>query len=102
MISLLQTIICVLLQIPYFVLWAGITAFNAVIAALGALMEPLIAAMPEIPELTMPSTFTTVLGWINWFFPVSTVVDILAFAVLVYLAWYVLVILMRWAKATDQ
>lgn len=65
-------------------------------------MEPLIEAMPEIPEPSIPSEVTTVLGWINWVFPVDTVVAVLAFAVAVYVGWFVLVLLMRWAKATDQ
>lgn len=90
------------MQIPYFVLWAAITAFNVVILALGTLIQPLIDAMPEIPEISIPSQITTVMGWINWVFPVSTVVQILAFMLLVYLAWFVLSILLRWAKATDS
>lgn len=102
MIALLQTIVCVLLQIPYFALWAGIMTFNAVIAAIGAIIVPLVALMPEIPDLDMPSQIVTVLGWINWIFPVSTVIDIVVFAVLVYVTWFLIVLMLRWAKATDQ
>jgi len=102
MIALLQSVLCVLMQIPYFVVWAAITAFNAVILAIAAIIVPLVSLMPAFPDLpTMPSEFTTVMGWINWFFPVGTVVSILTFAVAVYVAWFIIVIGLRWAKATD-
>jgi len=98
-IGLLESILCVLLQIPYFVMWAIISAVNAIILALGTLLEGLAAVLPDFPTLpTMPGPVATVLGWINWVFPVATVVTILLWAAVIYLAWFGISIALRWGK----
>ena len=74
---------------------------NAVIAALGAFVGLLVAAMPvAMPDLpALPSQFATAAGWVAWFFPVATVVQILAFFLTAWLAWQAVAIGLRWAKA---
>lgn len=100
MIGLLESILCVLLQIPYFAMWAIISAANAIILALATLLEALAAVLPDFPTLpTMPSTVALVLGWINWVFPVPTVIAILLWSLVIYLAWFGISIALRWAKA---
>lgn len=99
MISLLQSILCVLMQIPYFVVWAAITAFNSVIIALGALLVGLAAILPDFPTLpVLPEEVDAIFGWVNWVFPVNTVVDIFLWMATVWLVWQGVAIALRWAK----
>lgn len=103
MISLLQLILCVLKQIPYFVLWALITAANSVIAALGALLELFAALCPDMPDLpSVPAEVTDAMGWVAWVLPISTMVSILTFLVGFFIIWWVVSIGLRWAKATGD
>jgi len=87
------------MQIPYFVLWAIISGANAIILAVGTLLEALAAVLPDFPDLPgMPTTVSTVLGWVNWVFPVPTVVTILLWLAVIYIAWFGISIALRWGK----
>lgn len=103
MITLLQLILCVLKQIPYFIVWAVVTAANVIIAGLGALLELLAVALPDMPDLpTVPSEVTDAMGWVAWILPVSTFVSILTFLVGFFILWWAISIGLRWAKATGD
>jgi hypothetical protein len=97
MIELLQTIVNTM------VCWietAVVTVFNILIFAIGGLLAAFAAVMPSIPDApSLPGPMTTALGWISWVFPVSTLVDIVAFFTVVWVLWFALSIAMRWAKA---
>lgn len=102
MISLLQSILCVLLQIPYFIVWAVITALNGVILTLATVLAGLVALMPVFPDFpTVPSEVTAVTGWVAWFFPVGTVVAIVAFLLTAWLVWQGVSLALRWAKVIE-
>lgn|SRR5881392_93165 len=101
MIALLQQIV------SFFVCWvetALVTILNALIAALGALLALLISLdpidMPAPP--TLPAPMTTALGWVAWVFPVGTAVSILVFFVTAWIMWQVVLIGLRWAKASGE
>jgi len=96
MIGLLQQIV------DQFVCWieTGVmTVLNLVIVALGAMVTALCAVLPSMPSLPdMPSQFTTAASYIAWFFPVGTLVDVLAFFIAAQLLWWGVSIGLRWAK----
>lgn len=76
---------------------------NFAIAGLGLLVEALAALLPSMPSMpSMPSEVTTTLSWVNWFFPVGTVVQFFAFIVAVWLLWQGVAIGLRWAKAVRE
>lgn len=78
----------------------AVRALNAIIAALGAGLTAAVAALPDMPAIpTMPSEFTTAASWVAWAFPVGTVVAALTFTLTVWLAWQLVAIALRWAKA---
>ena len=98
MIGLLQTIV------DLFVCWvetAVVTVLNLVFVALGALVAAVVAAIPvDMPDLpTPPSEITTTAHWVAWFFPVHQLVLVLAFVITAWLAWQLVAIALRWAKA---
>ncbi len=99
MLSILGQILCVLRNLALSVLAVIIMAFNAIIEALATLLEGLIFVLPPFPALpSMPAVMVTVLGWINWVFPVGTVVLIFAWAAGVWLLWQGIAIALRWAR----
>jgi hypothetical protein len=78
-------------------------AINALIAALAAIIGALISLLPNMPDLPeLPAPFVTAEAWVAWFFPVGTVVDILAFWLSMWLLWQVIALAMRWAKALGE
>jgi hypothetical protein len=98
-IPLLSDILCVLRQIPYFVLWALTEAVNAIVIALAALAQGLAFLLPPFPDApSMPAELETVMGWVNWVFPVGTVVTILAALAALWLGWQAVAVALRWAK----
>lgn len=77
-----------------------IQGINGLIAAIGAVLSGLFAALPSMPALPSPPTaLTTAEAWVAWVFPVSTMIDALAFVLSMWLLWVVVAIALRWAKA---
>lgn len=102
MLGLLDSILCVLMQIPYFIVWALLTALNGIIAVLGGLASLLAYGLPSIPDAPeLPAELVTVLGWIGWVWPVGTTIDILAFCAAMFLAYFVVSIALRWARVVE-
>jgi hypothetical protein len=86
-----------------FVCWieTGVmVVINSIILAIGILIAGLAAIMPTIPDAPeFPDAMTTALGWIAWFFPVGTLVDIMGFMIAAWILWFALSIGLRWARA---
>lgn len=76
-----------------------VDALNALIAALAAAVAAVLGILPAMPTFpALPSQFTAVMGWINWFFPVGTVLDIITFFIAAWLTWLVVRTVLAWAK----
>lgn len=81
----------------------AVEALNAVIAALGAAVAAVLGLLPSMPSMpSLPDRMVQVLGWVNWFFPVGTVVDILTFLVGAWTVWLVVRVLLSWAKVVAE
>jgi len=80
-----------------------IRGLNGLIAALAAVLSALFDVLPDMPDLPEPpESLVTAESWVAWFFPVGTVLDILAFVLAMFLLWQVVAIVLRWAKAKDD
>jgi hypothetical protein len=80
-----------------------VKAFNGLIAVLAAAANAVLSLLPGMPSFpTMPTQVSNVLGWINWFFPVGTLVDILTTLVAAWLIWMVVRVPLRWAKVINE
>jgi hypothetical protein len=78
---------------------AAIACINAVIAALGFVLQGLFDLLPDLPDLPeLPDPFVTAEEWVSWFFPVGTVIDALAFVLTMWLLWQAVALALRWAK----
>lgn len=99
MISLLQSIV------DHFVCWVqtGVTdTINAVVIALAAVVGVVISIMPDIPAApSLPGPMNTALAWIAWFFPIGTLVDIMAFLLAAWLLWIGVSVILRWVRVVS-
>ena len=103
MLSIAHDVWFVITNLPAFLLYALTEFVNAIVAGLAAFVQAVLdgipIGMPAPPDL--PPTFTDILGWIAWFFPVSTLADILVFYAAAWTMWFILSIALRWVKAMD-
>ncbi len=101
MLSLLSRIWCVIGHLDEWVLKGAVMLVNFVILALGTFLGVLVDAIPiDMSALpTIPDEFITISTWVAWFFPVFTLVSILAFYLAVWLMWNVVGMCLRWVKA---
>lgn len=98
-----QAILCAIENIAYWLLHLVVAGINAIIVGAAELIAAAIAILPDMPTTpATPSEVTTAANWIAWVIPTSTIVDFLTFAFAVWLLWQLVVILLRWVKATDQ
>jgi len=103
--SILQAIYYFLAQLVCWIMTALILALNLILAALGALLEVLVALLPDMPSGSIPSvpdTITTAAAWVNWVVPVGTVASFFTFILAAWLLWQAVAIALRWAKATSE
>lgn len=72
---------------------------NLLIAGIGALVGFLIGLLPEVQlgSISLPDQ----LAWGNWLFPINHAVAALLLVVTVLVAWTVINIGLRWAKAAQ-
>lgn len=86
-------------------IWTGIegvfiAVVNNLIAALGGAVSGLLSILPNMPALpTLPDAFVTAEAWVAWFFPVGTVVDIIAAFTSLWVLWMGVSLILNWAKA---
>ena len=103
MTSILQAIYDFLAQLVCWIMTALVLTLNVILGALGVIITEAIDLLPDMPTTpTVPSQVEAVAGWVNWFFPVSTALQFLTFIFGAWLLWQVVVLGLRWAKATDE
>jgi hypothetical protein len=73
MIGLLTSILSVFEDLGAYVLYGVETAINAVFAAFGAAVDAAVGLLPSLPATFAPPT---IVGWLNWFFPVVAYVSV--------------------------
>lgn len=99
MINLLRTIV------ELFVCWVqtGLTlAFNAVIAGLGALWGFVVGLLPDMPEApTLPAVIETGFQWVNWAIPFAWFLGYFATYLILVVAVFAVMTLLRWLKVVE-
>jgi len=77
-----------------------IFCINLVIQSIGDLIAYMVSLLPNMPTLpTLPHDFDTWLGYGAYWFPVSFLFTLGAALLAIWLAWMVIAIPLRWAKA---
>ena len=104
---LLQALYDFLAQLVCWIMTALVLVLNLLIAALGALILFFVDLLPSMDDAEsgipgVPEQFETAGGWINWVFPVAQVLLLLEFIFLAWITWQVVLLVLRWAKATGE
>lgn len=99
MISLLGRIVSMFVCWVETAVTAVVNAFVAFIAATAAAVAALMPSMPAAP--TLPSWADDGLAWAAWFFPVGTLLDVLAFMIAAFVIWTGVATILRWFKVVE-
>lgn len=82
--------------------YIGIVIINNWIQGLADFVNGLLSHLPDFPSPpSEPSWFSQTAGWVAWVWPVDQVVLIIGSILTFLLAWYIVVIALRWAKAAE-
>lgn len=99
---LLEKILCAITALIAGFVWAIITVLNLIIVGLGDLVTYAVAHLPNMPDGPEWSGVTEdVFGYSAWVFPVGFLVTTILSIGALWLAWQLVAILFRWAKATS-
>lgn len=79
-----------------------ISAFNAIIAGLGAVATSLLAVLPESPFINPVMPESELIQAITWIIPVGSIALHLAAYVAAVLVYYSIRTMMRWAKVAGD
>jgi hypothetical protein len=103
MTGLLQWLVDFFGQLVCWIMTALVLFLNLILAALAALVAGLLVLLPPMPDglPEPPEQLPTAASWIAWFFPVSTVVEILLFVIAAQLVWWGVQLGLRWAKGVE-
>jgi hypothetical protein len=89
---------CLLLYLVGAVEWVLVTVFNLVLAALAACLGPVLALLPSV---TLPSfSLGSFVAQANYFFPIDTLMVILAIVLPIYLLLPVVRTVLRWIRVS--
>lgn len=87
----------------HFVSWIKeglIWCLNQFISSVGALISYIVSLLPNMPSLpTLPHDYDTWIGYGAYWFPVGYTLTLGASLLVIWVAWMVLAIPLRWAKA---
>ena len=84
MISILEDLLSVVENIGNYILFAAETVVNSVLSSFQLAVEAAVFLLPSLPETFAPPT---ILGWLNWFFPVGAVMSVATGLSLAYVSF---------------
>jgi hypothetical protein len=100
LLTIANYIICLVEKFFYMVADGIIWAVNQLIIGVALAIAVVVAIMPNMPTLpALPSEFVTAEGWVAWFWPVNTTIDIITFMITAWLVWLGVATILRWARA---
>jgi hypothetical protein len=97
MIGLLSTIVATLEASGTVMLWAIVSGWNLIAAAIGAAVVAAFALLPAMSDA--PAINGQWLGWLNWFFPVGDFLSILTSGVTLYVGYLAVRYVLRLVRA---
>ena len=97
MLTVLQSILHGVLDLPYLAVNLLIDSFNGWMLALTALAGALFAILPGFPPV--PTLPAEVLAGIAWFLPVAAMLAVFGTFVVAFVVWLGVQVALRWVKA---
>ena len=97
----MKQILCWIQSFAALILYGIMAAVNAVIAGIGALIAIAVSALPGMPDdVEWTGVVSDVFGYANWAFAVGYIVTILGVMAVLWAAWAIAAVFLRWGKAT--
>jgi hypothetical protein len=97
-IGLLEAILCAIQQLAAAIIGLLVVMLNAALVALGAFMGVIIGLLPDMPEAPAKPN-ESVLGFLNWLFPLAGVAAILVTMGSLFLGFLAVRIALNWIRA---
>jgi hypothetical protein len=94
--GILDAFLCLITLMAQLVAKGVLVIFNLVIAALGAVLPVVLAALPPMPDWPVSGRNWS---WLNWALPVSGLAALLVTAVTLVTVWFGYRIVLNWVKA---
>lgn len=102
MLDLLSGILCWVKAIGAMVMWAIMSAFNAIIAGIAAVIAVIVSALPNMPDdVSWSGIISDVFGYANWLFPVAFLVQMIAVLAGLFLVWMGISWVLRFFRAVQ-
>ena len=102
MISLLEHILCWVKQFGAMVLSALVDVVNLIVTGFAAALQAVLDNQIPFPALPdVPTHLQTAAAFVAWFFPVATLLQVLATFGTLTLAWTFVAIALRWGKVVE-
>lgn len=98
MIGILEAILCAIQEMAAAIIGLLVVMLNVALVALGAFMGFIIGLLPNMPEAP-PSPGTSVIGFLNWIFPLAGVAALLVTMGSLFLGFLAVRIALNWIKA---
>ncbi|MDQ4125926.1 MAG: hypothetical protein M3134_10040 [Actinomycetota bacterium] len=98
MLSVLKDIFCAIVNLPIILADWLVALFNALIAAIGAVLVFALGLLPAMPD-PPAAVDSEVLGYANWLFPIGGVLDGLVIVGVLFVGFLGVRVLLNWAKA---
>lgn len=82
---------------------AFVWVINTAIKSLGDIIGLILSLLPDSPfqSLSMPSSVSTRLGYLNWLVPVSSILTVLTAWLTAVSIFYIYQIILRWTKVIE-
>ena len=97
MLTVLDSILHGILDIPYLVVSLLVEAVNGWIMILGLALSAAIAVLPGFPEV--PALAGEIRSGVAWFLPIGAMLAVFATFVTAWLLWMAVSVILRWARA---
>lgn len=97
----LEKILCILENLPWWILWVLVKFVNLMIAALAVVIYGLLAVMPSIPDAPdnpYGAGGEKALHYASWFWPVAYTISLFGVMAVLYLGFLGMRVLLRWLK----
>lgn len=98
MIGVLQAILCAIETLAAGIVNLLVLAIDAAIVALGAMVAAVMALLPPMPS-PPEAPSSSVLGFINWLFPIAGVAALMTTLGGLFLAFLAVRIILNWLRA---
>ena len=96
MLSVLGSVLTGILSLPYVLAALLVDAINGWLALVALAAAAAIALLPSFPKLPqLPGEWGAA---VSWFLPLGTMLGILTGFILLWVAWWAISTLLRWAK----